>query len=158
MKTIIVNGKSIELHAITGTVLSSNKHLETRVSSSGGGNNTSVSVTSRTIVHDQFFLQDSTGREHSFQLHGFDIACREGNTLSVILAIKDGKSQGLYVSVINHTTGKTSFNEDSLKRYATPNFWKLGGIFLAVAILGYIIGSGFCFVLVLLAFMGLLLL
>jgi len=152
MKTIIVGGKNVELHSVKGAVLSASKNMETKVSGSGGGGYTyngrghtnSVKITSKTTVHDQFFLMDDDGREHAFQLQDFDLACREGNKLAVISAIKQGKNNGPYIAVINHTTGKVNYNANALKKAFAPNVFLLGAIFIGVCVLGLAFaGSGF---------------
>jgi len=56
------------------------------------------------VVHNDIFLQDSSGKEHSYSLSDFNVACREGNELSVIWAIRKGRDRGPYIMVINHTT------------------------------------------------------
>jgi len=61
--------------------------METKVSGSGGGGttfrgtggNSNVHITSKTVVHDQIFLEGLNCREYSFQLSDFNVACREGN-------------------------------------------------------------------------------
>jgi hypothetical protein len=89
---------------------------QTHVTGSGGGGagysykgtgvsrNTPVTISSRTTRHLQFILKDVTGRERAFELQDIDIACREGNILSVVWGVKKGKEKGPYWLVRNHDT------------------------------------------------------
>lgn len=129
MQTIKLNSKEYDLQSTTGKVLSSGKNMETKVSGGGGGGYTTrgsgytapVSITSKTTVHDQFFLEDTNGKEHAFQLSDFNLACRDGNILTVIAAINVKKDSGPYISVINHSTDKVYFDPIALKSICEPN-------------------------------------
>ena len=92
--TIKAGGKKYHLHARTGRVVSNSKN-----------------ISSSNFIHDQVFLVDKTGKEHSIQLTDFDVACREGNLLTVMWAIQKGKDSGDYVAVRNHTTEQTFFDD-----------------------------------------------
>lgn len=121
LKDFSVGGKEYEIHYQKGTLLSSNKHSTTSVSGSGGqsygnGHTSSVNISSRTTIHDDIFIKDSEGREHSFQLSDFDLAVREGNELAVIWAIKKGEETGEYVLVINNSTNKNFFSNSGIVR------------------------------------------
>jgi len=126
MRTINASGKEYTLYSVTGKVAASNKNMETRVSGGGGGGyhgsgyTSPVTITSTTTVHDQIFLIDESGKEHSFQLQNFDLACREGNELSVIWAIKKGKKTGEHIVVHNHSTEKTFFDTGAIRRMFRP--------------------------------------
>lgn len=130
MKQLNVFGKNYELHWVNGGVASSGKNLETIVRGGGGGGYVSggtgyaapVNITSKTVVHDQVFVIDGEGREHAFQLSGFDLACREGNELLVIWAVAAGKSLNRYLIVYNRTTGKTYFNKASIRQVFRPHW------------------------------------
>jgi hypothetical protein len=106
--TVIVDGKNCQLHYFTGKVLSSTKQKETKVSSmtSGQGVNRQTHVSSRTVDHHEFFLGDSEGNEESFKLTDFDFPCREGQTLSAIWIIPEGKDGGPIFHVRNHNTNE----------------------------------------------------
>ena len=132
-RTIVVNNKSYRLETVTGKVLAPTKSMQTTVqaSASGGGGRlhhgsgkvqeVDLTVTSTTIVHDQFFLQDNAGREHAFQLQGFNVACREGNVLSVVAAFTPGQPRGPYVAVYNGTTQTRFYNEQAIKALCRPS-------------------------------------
>ncbi|MFT3824520.1 MAG: hypothetical protein QM731_11390 [Chitinophagaceae bacterium] len=132
MKTTITGGgKQHTLHHINGKVMQSGKNMETIVSGGGGGGysykgtggSAPVSISSRTVVHDQLFLVDETGKEHAFQLQDFNVAAREGNDLTVIWAIKQGKDSGPYIVVHNKTVGQTFYNDSSLNKVFFYPIW-----------------------------------
>lgn len=106
--------KSYDILVFTGTVVGSDKHLETKISSTGGGGTTvggfgttnRVRVTSKTITHDDIFLQNEQGEEKAFKFKNFNISCREGHELTVISVIQKGKERGPHLAVVNHTTNE----------------------------------------------------
>lgn len=129
MKSISLILKTIQLIPVTGTVLEASKNMETKVSGSGGGGGSfggtgatrPVRITSKTTVHDQIFLKDVNGMEHSYQLTDFHLACREGNEISVIEAKKGNSQKGYPVGVANHSTNKIYTSASSLKKVGSPN-------------------------------------
>jgi len=98
--------------------------METQVHGGGGGGGAyrgtgttgGVTISSTTVVHDQIFLQGKNGKERAFQLQDFDIACREGNNLTVLWAIRKGHESGPYFCIHNHTTSQTFFSDTALGR------------------------------------------
>ena len=114
MKKIEAEGKFFNIYWTTGTVKSEKKYSTTNVSGGGSTINGqgSVSISSTTTIHDDIFIIDESGKEHSFQLSNFDVACREGNKVSVVWAILEGKERGPYVLVINHDTLNNYFVSD----------------------------------------------
>lgn len=114
LKDILVSGKEYSIYYQKGTVVMANKHSTTSVSGSGGANNSNVSISSRTTIHDDIFLKDSEGKEHSFQLSDFDLAIREGHELAVIWLIKKGQERGQYVLVMNNTTDRNFFSDSGI--------------------------------------------
>ena len=138
MKTMKINGNEFTFQSTTGKVLSTNKNLETKVSGHGGGGGSfrgtgftnSVKIKSTTTIHDQLFIEDADGSEHSYQLQDFDISCREGNQITILAAFKDNAKSGRNFAVINHTTKKTFFSEHNLQKIAAPNIF----IFIGIAI------------------------
>ena len=154
-RTISVNGINYRLESITGKVLATTKSMETSVqgSVSGGGgrlregsgklSTVELNLASTTIVHDQFFLEDDAGREHSFQLQGFNVACRPGNSLTVTAAFEPGKQRGPYVAVRNNSTQNHFINEKALRSLCSPNLLLYLLACLGAIILEYKILSGF---------------
>lgn len=151
MKPITVGGREYILHYVTGTVEETGKNMETRVSGGGGGGATyggyggtaPVTIRSQTVVHDQLFVTDASGAEHSFQLQDFNLACRTGHKVSVIWAIKKGKPTGKYICVVNHTTNNNFYNEKALKNVFRYNLWYFigGGAVVGWVLFGRGIGG-----------------
>lgn len=160
-KNIVVNGNTFVLRSVTGKVLSTTKSMETSVqgSVSGGGGRlregsgklkpVDLNLASTTIVHDQFFLEDANGQEHSFQLQGFNVACREGNSLTVVWAIKAGQQRGPYVAVLNNTTQNRFYNEKAIDNLSSPSFLLYLLFFLGAIVVEFLVFSGFWLLLVL---------
>lgn len=151
MKPLQVGGRTYNLHYVTGTVQETGKNMETRVSGGGGGGATfggyggtaPVNIRSQTVVHDQLFVTDAENGEHAFQLQDFDLACRTGQRVSVIWAIKNGKKTGKYIVVVNHATRTNFYNEKALKNVFRFNLWLfLGTGFVIGWIYGRDMGSG----------------
>lgn len=144
MKTAIPIGKNHELRWVYGKVEEAGKNMETKVTGSGGGGatfggyggNAPVRIQSHTVVHDQIFLTDENGREHSFQLKEMNVACRSGNELSVIEAVKIGKTTGHYVVVYNHTTNQVFSHKGQLNRVFRRNGWLVLAAMVACVFLG----------------------
>lgn len=160
MKSFNPSGASaFELYSFSGIVEESGKNLETRVSGGGGGGATyqgtggtaPISITSKTVIHDQLFLTSKEGKEKSFQLQDFNLACRRGNEVTVYWGIKQGKENGHYLAVKNHTTDQAFFDDGKINSMFL-NLWIqavliLGGIgmFFTIPYLGYIVGIGLLF-------------
>jgi hypothetical protein len=151
MKTIDIHGRHYTIYNATGKVEEAGKNLETRVHGGGGGGFTyggtggsaPVSISSTTVVHDQIFLTDKAGIEHSFQLQDFDVAVRTGNEISVMWAVKKGKATGKYIAVLNNTTRQNYFNQKALKNVFRFNLlYFLAGGFVLGLIFGRSITAG----------------
>ncbi|MES2429049.1 MAG: hypothetical protein V4560_18855 [Bacteroidota bacterium] len=151
MKTIDIHGRQYTVYNATGKVEESGKNLETRVHGGGGGGynyrgtggSAPVSISSTTVVHDQIFLTDKNGVEHSFQLQDFDVACRAGNEISVMWAVKKGKAKGDYIAVLNHSTRQDYYNKKALKNMFRFNIWFfLGGGFALAFLMDHSMGAG----------------
>ena len=137
MQRVSVSGKEYECYWFSGRVVSATKNVETRVHGSGGytnqggGYSAPVSISSTTTIHDQLFLVDKVGNERAFQLEGFNVACREGNEVCVVWAMKPGQEQGPHVYIVNRTTNADWFNLTSIKNVVKPN--ALGCSFVVLA-------------------------
>ncbi|GAB2488662.1 hypothetical protein [Algoriphagus taiwanensis] len=140
---------AFELYSFSGMVEESGKNMETKVSGGGGGGATyqgtggtaPVTITSRTIVHDQVFLVNKEGKEKSFQLQDFHLAARKGNQLTVFWGIKSGDKTGYYFAVKNHSTDEEFYRDDLLRKYFIKWWLQLGlmavsGILLIAGLLG----------------------
>ncbi|PZX49891.1 hypothetical protein [Algoriphagus chordae] len=135
--------KAFNIYQFSGEVAESGKNLETRVSGGGGGGSTyqgsgysaPVSITSQTVIHDQLFLINSEGKERSFQLQDFNLACRKGNNVTVYWYIREGKSQGSYFGVINHSTDQNYIDQKETKKMFLNPLYFYGLIFLGISTL-----------------------
>jgi hypothetical protein len=118
-------GHKYNVHTFTGRLLDPTTRGETLVSGSsyvsgyvyegtgsisGGGR-----VTSRTIVHDQFFIEDAEGRQRAFQMQNLNLAVSENHIVSVIWAIRPSKKTGPYIAVRNHTTNTLTYHDAGIK-------------------------------------------
>ncbi|WP_180183915.1 hypothetical protein [Acinetobacter sp. YH01020] len=116
-------GKTFNVNSFTGTVIDTNKQLETKVSGSGGGGAVyqgsgaiaPVSISSSTTVHDNFFLIDPNGKEISVKLSNWDLSLRTGHTVQVIWVVPQKASSGPYVTVHNQNLGDVNWNDTALK-------------------------------------------
>ena len=144
MQTIVANGQKFDLFHTTGKVEEAGKNMETKITGSGGGGfiyrgtggNAPISIKSKTVVHDQFFITDDTGNEHSFQLQNFNVACRTGNRLSVVWAVRQGKKKGPYIMVYNHSTSSAYYNSKSMAKLFRRPVLFLIGIEILLLLLG----------------------
>jgi hypothetical protein len=162
-KSIRINGRQIQLHFITGTVVGTSKSHETQTAVSGGGGSASVSnsrafgqrqqvrvnlepvqVTSSTVVHDQIFLRDEQEQEHVFNLQNLNVDCREGHSLTVVRATWSGNQAGRYVEVVNNslsTTYQDSATIEGLCRPSSIPYLLLCIVLLPLLVLSYIPGK-----------------
>lgn len=140
MRKVSLLLKTIHLMPVSGKVLNASKNMETKVSGSGGGGGSyrgtgytnEVKISSQTIIHDQIFIQDTDGMEHSYQLIDFNLACREGNDISIIEAIKGKNQSGEPVGVMNHSTGKFYTSSSSIRKIASPSIFLYLAVFVAI--------------------------
>lgn len=115
-------GRVYHLHSFTGRVAQASKHMETQVYGSGGGgysyqgtgSTAPVNISSTTVVHDQVFLVNETGKEVALQLSNFNLAVREGHILTALWIIKEGKDSGYYAIIYNRTTEERSIKDSAL--------------------------------------------
>lgn len=146
MKNVKTIGKEYQIYSVSGKVLDSKKHYETKVSGGGGGGYTNqgsgytapVSISSTTVIHDSIFLQDKEGKEHSIQLTNFDVVSREGNELTAVWAIKKNKKKGPYIAIFNHSVSESAFNGSKMFWMMAPH-WLI--LLAAIILFGGIIKS-----------------
>ena len=135
--SLTVDGKKFTLNYFTGKVLATRKDKETVVSSRSMGtqNNPQVHVSSTTVDHHEFFLQDESGKEQSFKTVDLDFPCREGQTISVVWAIPESTDFGPYVHVRNHNTDSYyQIGRNDIANYFKKPGWLVWGSSFVVAI------------------------
>jgi hypothetical protein len=152
MQTVALNWTAYRLVPNTGKVLSTLKNLETKVSGSGGGTNIynrrwidPIKISSETTIHDQIILGNGDGQEFAYQLNGFNLACREGNKLTVLSAIKQRTNRGYYFAIINHTTNQLFYNHDAVEKLCRPSAIVYPAIMLLWLVICNALGFGFIF-------------
>ncbi|GAB4148932.1 MAG: hypothetical protein Tsb0016_20120 [Sphingomonadales bacterium] len=136
---VTIGGKTYAIHGFRGDVASSQKQKETRVSGSGGGGGPhytqNVQITSTTIDHHELFLVNRSGEERNFKFVNWDIPCREGQNISVLWAIREGREQGPYVRVINNNLKQQqSLKPGELASEMRPPWYISWGIAIVAAI------------------------
>lgn len=150
MKTFQPSHQSaFSLYSFTGITEESGKNMETQVYGGGGGGGTyqgtggtaPVSISSRTVVHDQLFLVSPEGKERAFQLQDFNLAARKGNQLSVFWGIQSGKNSGPYIAVKNHSTDQTFYQDKEVSNFFIKGWLQailltIGVILLLTGVLG----------------------
>src|SRR5204862_2311055 len=104
-------------------------------------NQATVAVSSRTVDHHEFFLADSTGKERAFKTVDFDFPYREGQTISVMWTIAEGKSEGPFLAVRNHNTGERhDASQASVASWMEePYSWAVIGIAAAVIVVLFMV-------------------
>ncbi len=150
-KVVVPDGRRCQLYYFTGKVLSSQKQKETQISSgsqyNAGTGQTVATVSSRTVNHHEFFLADASGTERAFKTVNFDFPCREGQTMSVMWSIAEGKNEGPFLAVRNHNTGERhDASQASVAAWMKePYSWAVIGIAVAIAIVLSAISGGLAF-------------
>jgi hypothetical protein len=144
MKTVVINNRAFQFSTTTGKVVQASKNMEIQVTGRGGGGTSGytapVHINSTTIVHDQIFLLHPDGRESSFQLKGMNVACRDGNELSITCVSRPGKDKSECIGVVNRTTGNAYYNVGRIRGLHLPPeahaLIGLGAVFASAMLLG----------------------
>ncbi|VTU42650.1 MULTISPECIES: hypothetical protein [unclassified Variovorax] len=114
-KLIGPSGKAAWTCQVTGEVLHSERAFETLVSSRGGGGSVGPSggyvapprITSESVEHQDLFVRDDAGVEHSFSWNSWSLPVRPGNRVSVMWGGPEGSSSGTYLFASNLDTGES---------------------------------------------------
>jgi len=149
-QTIQLGKRYATLHQFTGKVMSTSKNMETKVHGGGGGGysyqgtggSAPVRISSTTVVHDQLFIQTKDGEERALQLQDFDLAVREGNIVTAMWGIPEGKNEGPYYAVINHSTRSQFVSDKKVREVTLAVIWWP----LLIAFFGYAIWFEFAVV------------
>jgi len=144
-KIAVPDGRHCQLYYFTGKVLSSNKQKETKINSNTQFHNNQAytSVSSRTVDHHEFFLADNAGKERAFKTVDFDFPCREGQTISVMWTIAEGKNEGPFLAVRNHNTGERhDASQASVAAWMEePYSWGVIGVAVAIIVVLFIVSG-----------------
>jgi hypothetical protein len=105
-----VSNRTVEFSLLTGAVISSQKHSETHVSSSGGGGYlhkgsgyvSAPVVTSRIVTKHEFWIRKEDGQDVPVNLTNANVSVAEGQTVSLVLASVSGLEGAPPVLIINH--------------------------------------------------------
>jgi len=124
-KSLLIRGKTYELHQKGGIVSSHQKGMETVVSGGGGGGGpsnapVSVTISSHTVVHQDIHLTHSDGRRGNVKLKGWDISCSPGDALQAYWFTRNGKESPDYVKVTNRSLRQSWTDGEYIKRLVTP--------------------------------------
>jgi len=104
-------GINLQFSKETGEIISSNKHSETHVSSSGGGgfvgrhggHISAPQVRSTTSEKHEIWIKKEDGSEQSFSLTNEGISVREGQKVSFVYVQEDGAETAWRCLFVNHT-------------------------------------------------------
>lgn len=136
------------LQVATGVAVGTSKGIQT-ITTTHMEDNRVTGQSSRTVVHDQFFIRSPDGSEQAVKLQGHDLAVRDGHVLSMVSA--DSPKGGYYLALRNHTLRKTVHFENSQRnllgvrqRYTWLTLLTLAALtgFLALAVDWWIKGEG----------------
>lgn len=118
---------------VSGTVVSSQKHIQTHVYTEGGGGQITAGrnlvgdpvlrgkieapvVKSYNTTTHEIFLQLENGPEIRIKFLQDDIAVREGHVITLIAVFRAGESTGYYAYLFNHNTRSTVAMLTNLQR------------------------------------------
>ena len=130
MPTLTIQGKTYEICQFSGEILEANKQRETQVHGSGGGGATykgtggtaPVNVYSTTTIHNEFFVLDRSGQEHSVSLANWNLNLRNGHDIQLIWLIPPKQAQGPYVLLNNHSLKKYYLKTDIVQAIAKNHY------------------------------------
>lgn len=101
-------GGAVSLRTLTGAVTGLNTYTSTTVTGSGTGGPggpASVSVSSESTTHREFFLRDGDGVETPIHIWGFDVPVANDQIVSLILA--ERKQRQRYAMFISHNARRS---------------------------------------------------
>ena len=114
-KLVGPSGKAAWTCQVTGEVLHSERAFETVVSSRGGGGSVGAyggyvappRITSESVEHQDLFVRDDSGVEHSFHWNSWSLPVRPGNRVSVMWGGPEASTSGTYLFAKNMDTGES---------------------------------------------------
>jgi len=108
-----IANRQVEFSGVTGTVISSQKHSETHVRSSGGGGYihqgsghvSAPTITSHVVTKHEFWVRTENGRDVPVNLSNVPVSVAEGQTVSLVSGSVSGLSAAPIVLIVNHNAG-----------------------------------------------------
>lgn len=132
--------KSQSFGVVTGTVANTSKWSETHVSSSGTGNN--VSVSSSVTSKHEFWLQTNEGKQVPVQLVNADFPLMQGQVVTMVNAPSQKKpDEERWIYVANHSADQKWYLNAALGQAASgllPNMriWSMAVPVVLIAMSG----------------------
>lgn len=107
-------GNRVTFDVRTGTVADHRVRGDTYLSSSGGGNNQAITVSSHVVVKQAFRLLLGEGQaDLPVQLSGLDLPLFDGQRVSIIRGFNAAGQQGHIVRLVNHSSKQVSVTHGS---------------------------------------------
>lgn len=153
-KDVVLYGKTYTFCDFTGQLMDISKQRETHISGSGGGGATwdgygvtePINIQSSTTLHEDLYLMNKDGQEKHFKMQNWDIAGRTGHKMQVVWVIAPTRQSGPYVAVYNHDLNTTNWADNQIQKLAAAHYaFQKWGSFLVVAVVGYVMGSFWVF-------------
>jgi hypothetical protein len=150
--TFIGGGRTHQVHTFTGQTHSSSVSHESRTTGSGSVYSPMPGVVTgrmeiNTVVTrlDRFSLTDGQGRQHTVEVKNAHVPVGDGQQLTAVWAIPQGRKTGTYMAFINHSTGTMTWFHLGLAKLAIGGrpgvavLWALAtGLLLGLG--GYLVG------------------
>lgn len=138
---LMIHNKLYRFCSFHGDVAETSRQRETLVSGYGGGGATydgtgataPVNITSRTIVHDEFFLVNEQGEEEHFHLQNWTLPTRVGHKLQMIWIIPPKQQKGPTVLMNNKNLRQSERADGRIQELAKNHYShiKWGGLIAA---------------------------
>jgi hypothetical protein len=115
--------RTIDLHAFTGRVVDQQRSTVTEVTRHH--NNAALGTTTHTSSWNKVFLQAENGEEKWLEVPDKGFAARAGQMASIIWGIRQGRTKGDYLAVVNHETGSFQCIRKAVNDNAGPPFYNM---------------------------------
>jgi hypothetical protein len=103
MQQLELNGRTVQLSEQIGTVISSQKRSETKVTSSGGNAYNAPRVSSTVTTKHEFWVRTESDGDVPVQLTGLDIPIAEGQRVGLVAAEAPGFFATQVVQIVNYS-------------------------------------------------------
>jgi hypothetical protein len=147
-----LGGSTYKLYHETGPVEGATKMGTTSVFGGGGGGYTApiidgyggggytapVRISSKTTIHDQFFIRQADGHQVTIKLADWDFGVADKQVVSAVWAIREGAKEGDYLVMRNHTTRDMKWGSNFLGNHLL----RLGANKIALLEIVFAIGLG----------------